>query len=127
MPPIPGSRPAAGSSVKSQSKAASVGGLFHLRSAVTLGSPLLSPGVRGCHGPVNCRWRTGEVICLHRPPGYPDETISPSHEIGLKRIPATGDGNQATGAVMLTFILNLIYREFLRSSLSGMRKHNFAR
>jgi hypothetical protein len=57
----------------------------------------------------------------------PEETISPNHEIGLKRIPATGDGYQATGAVMLTFILNSIYREFLRSSVSGMRKHHFVR
>jgi hypothetical protein len=58
---------------------------------------------------------------------YPDETISPSHEIGPKRIPATKHNYQTTGAVMLSFILTSIYREFLRSCLSGMRKHHLAR
>jgi hypothetical protein len=42
---------------------------------------------------VDRRRRTGEVIW---PPGIPDETIFPGHEIGLKRIPATTFSFEAT-------------------------------
>jgi hypothetical protein len=53
--------------------------------------------------PADLRKRTGEVLS---PPAtwYPDETISPSHEIGLKRIPATKHNYQTTGAVMLSLL-----------------------
>jgi hypothetical protein len=45
-----------------------------------------------------------------------DETVPLGREIGLKRIRAINDLHQTTGSIMLTAILNSIYR-FLRSSL----------
>jgi hypothetical protein len=77
--------------------------------------------------PADLRKRTGEVICLRRPPGIPTKPFPLANEIGLKRIPATKHNYQTTGAVMLSFILTSIYREFRRSCLSGMRKHHLAR
>jgi hypothetical protein len=50
-----------------------------------------------------------------------DETIFPAGEAGLKRIADITDPDQTTGPIM-AIILNAIYRQFLRSSLSGMRK-----
>jgi hypothetical protein len=80
---------------------------------------------RRAYWPIGTSARGG-VICLPAT-RYPDETISPRHEIGLKRISAQSEGTKQTGATMLTFILNSMYREFLRNSLSGMRKHHFPR
>ena len=58
-------------------------------------------------------------------PGAPysgsDEIISLGREVGLKRSPAIIHPDQRRGAIM-AIILNAIYREFVRSSLSGMRK-----
>jgi hypothetical protein len=51
-----------------------------------------------------------------------DETVSLGREIGLKRIPAITAPIKQRGSIMLAIILNSIYRQFLRSSLSGMRK-----
>ena len=45
-----------------------------------------------------------------------DETVPLGREIGLKRIRGINDPHQTTGSIMLTAILNSIYR-FLRSSL----------
>jgi hypothetical protein len=66
---------------------------------------------------VDRRRRTGEVIW---PPGIPDETIFPGHEIGLKRIPATTFSFEATEGDHAVNLLNAIYREFLNSAVPGM-------
>jgi hypothetical protein len=50
-----------------------------------------------------------------------NETISRGREVGRKRIAAIKASDQQRGSFM-AIILNAIYREFLRSSLSGMRK-----
>ena len=49
-----------------------------------------------------------------------DETISLRREVGLKRIPATNGPGQTRGFDMVAFILNAIYRQFLRSALPGI-------
>ena len=50
------------------------------------------------------------------------ETIFQSSEALRKRIPAINCPGQQRGSIMWAFILNSIYREFLRTSLSGMHK-----
>jgi hypothetical protein len=55
-----------------------------------------------------------------------DETISLVREVDLKQITATMTRNRQWSAIMFAFILNSIYRMFLRSSLPGMRKHHLA-
>ena len=55
-----------------------------------------------------------------------DETVFPIREVDLKQITATITRNRQWSATMLAFILNSIYRAFLRSSLPAMRKHHLA-
>jgi hypothetical protein len=50
------------------------------------------------------------------------ETFSQGREAGLKRIPAINDPNQTTGFDHGGIHPHAIYRQFLRSSLSGMSK-----
>ena len=52
----------------------------------------------------------------------PTKPFPLAREVGLKRIPANNDPIKRWGAIMVAFILNAIYRQFLRSSLPGMRK-----
>jgi hypothetical protein len=47
-------------------------------------------------------------------------------EVGQKRIEASKCTINRRGSIMLATILNAIYREFLKSSVSGMRKHHLA-
>jgi hypothetical protein len=52
----------------------------------------------------------------------PTKPFPLSREVDLKRIAAiTAPGSKPRGSVM-AIILNAIYRQFLRSTLSGMRK-----
>jgi hypothetical protein len=52
----------------------------------------------------------------------PSKPFPQGREVGLKRIPAITAPIKQRGSIMLAIILNSIYRQFLRSSLSGMRK-----
>ena len=52
---------------------------------------------------------------------FQTKPFSLGREVGLKRSPAITGPDQQRGAIM-AIILNAIYREFVRSSLSGMRK-----
>jgi hypothetical protein len=47
-------------------------------------------------------------------------------EVGQKRIEAIKHPINQRGAIMLATILNAIYREFLKSSVCGMRRHHLA-
>jgi hypothetical protein len=55
------------------------------------------------------------------PDAVPTKPFPRGREVGRKRIAAIKASDQQRGSVM-AIILNAIYREFLRSSLSGMRK-----
>jgi hypothetical protein len=52
-----------------------------------------------------------------------DEAVSLGREAGRKRIPTINGALIKQGdSIMWAIILNSVYRQFLRSSLSGMRK-----
>jgi hypothetical protein len=51
-----------------------------------------------------------------------DEAFCVGDEVGLKQTPVTNGPGEQRGRTMLTIILNSIYRQFLRSSLPGMRR-----
>jgi hypothetical protein len=79
----------------------------------------------GCHVPVGSGPPHGlaprGLIAGCLKPGS-DETVSLNREAVLKRIPAINDHDQQRGSIMVAFILNAIYRRFLRSALPGMRR-----
>ena len=47
-------------------------------------------------------------------------------EVGQKRIETIKRPNNQRGSSMQATVLNAIYREFLKSSVSGMRRHHLA-
>jgi hypothetical protein len=86
----------------------------------------VSPAFAGCQVPVNPRQRRARQRQQARRPIKPtkhSETIFPP----LRSPPETNIGYQwasvkQRGSIMWASILNLIYREILRTSLSGMHK-----
>jgi hypothetical protein len=57
----------------------------------------------------------------------PTTPFSMGREVGQKRIETIKRPHQPTGVSnMMATILNAIYREFLKSSVCGMRRHHLA-
>jgi hypothetical protein len=56
-------------------------------------------------------------------PSRPDETIFPEREVVPQQSRSTVRFVQQRGSIMLALILNAIYRQFLKATLPGMRRH----
>jgi hypothetical protein len=87
-------------------------------------APLARPRFAGCHVPVDRRPRTARQRCL--PSGalnrlVPTKPFSPRAKSAGNESRLSPTPIKQRGPIMAV-ILNAIYRHFLRSSISGMRK-----
>jgi hypothetical protein len=92
--------------------------------STTLGRPLMHAEFAGFGAGRSARAH-GSPLRLDRGLAsslLPTKPISLNCEAVLKRIRAINDHDQQRGPIMVVFILNAIYRQFLRSALLGMRR-----